>query len=84
MRYLSIGAVAAVFGVLVGCKPPLHLSYDFGRAYIETLRVQADFTRPSIVSESYNLYGVEGVMIRINVQSTTTNQESGQASFSLK
>jgi hypothetical protein len=84
MRYLSIGAVAGVFGLLVGCKPPLHLTYDFGRAYIETLKVQADFTRLTVVLEAYNLYGVEGVLIRINVQTKTSTEATGSATFNLQ
>ena len=42
-------AVLATLG-LAGCKQNLHLQYDFGRAYIETLRLQADLTRPSVAS----------------------------------
>lgn len=63
------------------CKPPLHLSYDFGRAFIETLTVQADFTRPSVVGETYHLYGVEGVQIRLNVEAQATAKETGEVTL---
>jgi hypothetical protein len=73
LRPRTLAAVAILAGV-VGCKPPLHLTYDYGRAYIETLKVQADFTRPSVIGESYYLYGVEGVMIRMNAQSSSSTE----------
>jgi len=67
------GVAAVLVIACAGCKPPLHLTYDFGRAFVETLKVQSDFTRPSVVGESYHLYGREGVQIRLNVQSSTTS-----------
>jgi hypothetical protein len=67
--------LASVMG-LGACKEPLHLQYDFGRAYIETLRLQADLTRPSVANASYHLYGREGVTIRINVQEKATEETS--------
>jgi hypothetical protein len=65
-------ATAAALG---GCKPPLHLSYDYGRAFVETLRVQADLTRPSVQQAGYSLYGIEAAQIRVNVQNETSNSE---------
>jgi hypothetical protein len=61
------------------CKPPLHLQYDFGRAYVETLRLQADRTRPSAAHEAYQIYGLEGIGIRQNVQLESGDAESGEA-----
>jgi hypothetical protein len=46
-RVVALAALATA----TGCKPPLHLSYDYGRAYVETLKLQADRTRPSVVNE---------------------------------
>ena len=57
------------------CAQPLHMQYDFGRAYMTTLRTQADLTRPSIVNEVYFLYGPEAAAIRINVETATTEAE---------
>lgn len=66
----AIGALGAA-----SCTQPLHLQYDFGRAYMTTLRTQADLTRPSIVNEVYFLYGPEAAAIRINVEAATTEAE---------
>jgi len=72
-------AAALAMAALSGCKEPLHLQYDYGRAFIETLRVQADLTRPSVSNDSFYLYGPEGAAIRLNVQSESSAQESGEA-----
>ena len=69
---LALGAIAA------GCKPPLHLSYDYGRAYVETLRVQADLTRPSVQYAGYSLYGTEAATIRINAEQSATDSEDAE------
>ena len=37
------GVAAVLVIACAGCKPPLHLTYDFGRAFVETLKVQSDF-----------------------------------------
>ena len=65
--------------VAVGCVSPLHLTYDFGRAYTEAFLAQSDLTRPSIASSRYYLYGVEAAEIRIRVREEATDDESGQA-----
>lgn len=76
-----VAALLLAASALGGCKPPLHLTYDYGRAYVETLRLQADLQRPSVVSEAYMLYGAEGVKIRVNVQTMTTEEETGEATL---
>lgn len=78
-RVLILLAAAALAGA---CKPPLHLSYDYGRAYVETLRVQADLTRPSVQYSGYSLYGVEAAAIRLNVETASTAQEDTTAELS--
>jgi len=77
--HLLLGA--ALFGV-GACKEPLHLSYDYGRAYVETLRTQADLTRPSVQYQTYSLYGIEAVQIRLNVEQAATDAESDTPSIS--
>ena len=62
-----------------GCVSPLHLTYDFGRAYTEAFIAQSDLTRPSIASSRYYLYGVEAAEIRIRVRDQTTDEESAKA-----
>lgn len=64
-----------VLGLVTGCTQPLHLQYDFGRAYMSTFRTQADLTRASSANQSYSLYGPEAAAIRLNVQATTADEE---------
>lgn len=73
--FVVLTVVAALAG---GCKPPLHLSYDYGRAYVETFRVQADLTRPSVQYAGYSLYGSEAAAIRLNVESAATEQKDAK------
>ena len=76
----STWSMLAVLALTVGgCGSPLHLAYDFGRAYTEAFIAQADLTRPTIASSRYYLYGVEAAEIRIRVRDQTTDAESGQA-----
>lgn len=64
---------------LAGCTSPLHLTYDHGRAFTDAFTKQADLTRPSIASVTYELYGTEAAEIRIRVREETTNQENKQS-----
>lgn len=64
---------------LAGCASPLHLTYDYGRAYTESIVAQADLTRPSVAESLYSLYGVEAVNIRLRVQEESTDAETGNA-----
>jgi len=70
---LALAALAA------GCASPLHLTYDYGRAYTESIVAQADLTRPSVADAQYPLYGPEAEAIRVRVQDETTDEESGEA-----
>jgi hypothetical protein len=64
---------------LASCASPLHLTYDYGRAYTESIVAQADLTRPSVAESQYALYGVEAVNIRLQVQNEATDAETGKA-----
>lgn len=75
LRILACGVLFA------GCASPLHLQYDFGRAYTEAVISQADLTRTSVANSMYPLYGVEAEAIRIRVQEKTTDQEDAQSSL---
>jgi hypothetical protein len=68
------GAVLLATG-LVGCASPLHLQYDYGRAYTAAIISQADLTRPSVANSQYPLYGTEAEAIRIRVREKTTDEE---------
>ena len=61
------------------CASPLHLAYDYGRAFDQAVTLQTELTRPSVANSVYPLYGVEAAEIRILVQSKTTDEESGVA-----
>ena len=64
-----------------GCKPRMHLNYDFGRAYVETLKLQTDLQRTSVADDAYPLYGAEGVDMRTNVEAATSDANTGEAEY---
>jgi hypothetical protein len=74
--------LAAIALFASGCVEPLHLSYDYGRAYSAAFTVQADLTRPSVANQEYVLYGIEGTKIRLLVQTATTEEKSGETTLS--
>lgn len=78
-RTLVAPALLAVCALAAGCASPLHLTYDYGRAYTESIVAQADLTRPSVADAQYPLYGPEAEAIRVRVQEVTTDAESGKA-----
>jgi hypothetical protein len=72
-RLLLAISMSALFS---GCAQPVHLSYDFGRSYSETMTAQADLSRPAIAMTNYHLYGLEAVSIRLNVESAAQRSEA--------
>ncbi len=74
--------LVALAATAAGCASPIHLTYDHGRAYTEAIIRQADLTRPSVANSQYRLYGVEAEQIRIRVQESSTNEESGDSTLS--
>lgn len=81
-RITGLLSLAAVIG-LSACAQPDHLSYDFGRAYRATFPVQADLTRASANGLDHSLSGVEAQAIRLNVQTESTNEETGESEYSV-
>ncbi len=77
MNRLLLAAIAVAAS---GCASPLHLTYDYGRAYTQAVTTQADLTRSSVSASQYQLYGVEAAQIRIRVQEETGNAELGGGS----
>jgi len=65
--------------IVSGCVSPLHLTYDYGRAYTESIVEQADLTRPSVAELNIFLYGNEAEEIRIRVKEQSTDAESGNS-----
>lgn len=63
----------------LGCAQPSHLQYDFGRAYEESMKIQMDRQRPSVAKSEYPLSGTEGIKLRENVETETTEVKSGEA-----
>lgn len=74
MSWKGLGVIVACTG-LSACVSPLHLTYDFGRAFTEAAATQADLTRTSVANSNYQLYGVEAEAIRIRVQEDSTDDE---------
>jgi hypothetical protein len=72
LKHALIVLAATVAG---GCASPLHLTYDYGRAYTAAVVSQADLTRPSVANSQYFLYGPEAEQIRIRVQEETSDKE---------
>lgn len=79
MRTPKSPGLAVLLLAAAGCASPLHLTYDFGRAYTESIVAQADLTRASVADSQIHLYGNEAASIRIQVQKETTDSETGDA-----
>lgn len=72
-------ALAALLCIpLAGCTQPLHLQYDFGRAYSQSMQVQANLDRPTAVEANYPLAGTEAILIRANVVKEDSSEKTGQ------
>ncbi len=65
--------------ILPACAQPVHLQYDFGRAYTESLRTQANLDRPSVAQANYPLTGTEAILIRENVEKEGAKEKTGEA-----
>lgn len=61
-----------------GCSQPMHIQYDYGRAYWEAARTQADLSRESVAESIYPLSGHEAEMMRMNLEKSSTDEESGE------
>lgn len=80
-QYIIAMLLLLGWGTLLACKAPVHLSYDFGRAYQATFPVQADLTRESVISLQHPLGGLEGVAIRLNVTDSSTEGEDASSTL---
>ncbi len=67
-----------LLAVGLGCTQPLHLQYDYGRAFTESMAIQADLTRESVAESGYALSGDEGLELRQRVFEKSTDEESGE------
>ncbi len=82
MSPFKTAGLLSILAASSACTSPLHLTYDYGRAYTESIVAQADLTRPSAAEAHYSLYGVEAVNIRLRVQDEATDSESGETELS--
>lgn len=82
-RFDSASAVIVAVGLASGCASPLHLQYDYGRAYTAAIVSQADLTRPSVADAQYQLYGTEAEAIRIRVREKTTDEEEQEKTLEI-
>lgn len=82
-RNVTIAGAVLLAAGLVGCASPLHLQYDYGRAYTAAIVSQADLTRPSVANAQYQLYGTEAEAIRIRVREKTTDEETNEATLKI-
>ena len=62
-----------------GCMQPLHLQYDYSRAYTQVMTTQADLTRESVAGSDYVLSGIEALELRQRATESATDEESGEA-----
>ena len=76
-KTISWATLTAV--VASGCVSPIHLTYDYGRAYTASIVEQADLTRPSVAELNIFLNGNEAEQIRIRVKEKSTDVESGES-----
>jgi len=63
---------------LAGCAQPVHLQYDFGRAYSESMQLQANLDRPTAAQANYPLSGTEAILIRANVEKQDAKEKTGK------
>lgn len=78
-RSLAPSCLALIAAVgIAGCAQPLHLQYDFGRAYSDSLAVQANLDRPTAAEATYPLTGAEAMLIRENVVKANSAEKSGK------
>lgn len=76
-------AVLLLCTPLVACSGAgkSHLQYDFGRSFTAAMIGQADLTRPSVANLQHPLQGVEAQAIRLRVQESTTDTETGESTL---
>ncbi len=68
------------FLTFLACAQPLHMQYDYGRAYRDSVDLQAQLERPGAAQAQYVLQGAEAVDMRKAVRDVVT----GKAQDSIK
>jgi len=64
----------ALITALFGCSTPHHLQYDHGRAFQDTMAIQADRSRPSVAQATYALSGDEALALSENASESLSGQ----------
>ncbi len=67
MKPRSLPLAALVLLLAPGCVAPAHLQYDYGRAYQQSMQIQANLDRPSAAGATYPMSGAEAILIMGNV-----------------
>lgn len=75
---MKISSALVLLCSLAGCAQPLHLQYDFGRAYTQSMQTQANLDRPTVAQSVYPLSGAEALLMRENVVKEDAKEKSGQ------
>lgn len=75
---MKIPSALVLLCSLAGCAQPLHLQYDFGRAYTQSMQTQANLDRPTVAQSVYPLSGTEALLMRENVVKEDAKEKSGQ------
>ena len=78
-RSLITACLLASSTLAAGCMQPLHLQYDYSRAYMQVMTTQADLTRESVADSDYVLSGIEALELRQRATESATDEESGEA-----
>ena len=78
-RRLLCGGLLTAGLLTAGCTQPLHLQYDYSRAYTDAMTIQADLSRASVSESGYVLSGVEALELRQRALEEATDTESGTA-----
>jgi hypothetical protein len=70
--------------LLAACGQPAHMQYDFGRAYADSLELQAQLDRPGAAAAQYALGGSEGLDVRMRAKEAATEKSTGTSSITAK
>ncbi len=73
--------LAATIALMTACGSGRHMQYDHGRAYTAAMTAQADLTRPAAASAAYPLSGTEAARIRLNVTTSTSDEETAESTL---
>ena len=80
-RELTLASMLVGMLAASGCAEPVHLTYDYARAYEQAFSQQADLSRPSVAEMAYPLAGQEAITIRMRVEEAATDTETEETTL---